>query len=70
MYIPKAFQVSDSRVLTEFIASNSFAALISFVQGSLFATHLPMILDQSQSTQGALLGHVARANRHWQAFDG
>ena len=70
MYIPKAFQVSDYRVLAEFIASNSFATLISSVQGSLFATHLPLILDQSQSSQGILLGHVARANRHWHAFDG
>ncbi len=70
MYTPKAFQVSDSRVLAEFIANNSFATLISSVQGSLFATHLPLILDQSRSSQGALLGHVARANRHWQAFDG
>ncbi len=70
MYIPKAFQIADSRVLAEFIASNSFATLISSVQGSFFATHLPLILDQSQSSQGALLGHVARANRHWHAFDG
>lgn len=70
MYIPKAFQVSDSRVLAEFIANNSFATLISPVQGSLFATHLPLILDQSRSSPGTLLGHVARANRHWQAFDG
>ena len=70
MYIPKAFQVSDSRVLAEFVANNSFATLISSVQGSLFATHLPMSLDQSRSSRGVLLGHVARANRHWQAFDG
>lgn len=70
MYIPKAFQVSDSGVLAEFIASNSFATLISSVQGSLFATHLPLILEQYRSSPGMLLGHVARANRHWQAFDG
>ena len=70
MYVPKAFQVSDSRVLADFIASNSFATLINSVQGSLFATHLPLILDRSRSSQGALLGHVARANRHWHAFDG
>ena len=70
MYIPEEFQVSDSRVLADFIASNSFATLISPMQGSLFATHLPLILDQSSSKEGVLLGHVARANRHWQAFDG
>ncbi len=27
MYVPKAFQVSDSRVLADFVASNSFATL-------------------------------------------
>ena len=70
MYTPKAFQVSDSRVLADFIASNSFATLVSTVQGSHYATHVPLILDQSPPKKGVLLGHVARANRHWQAFDG
>lgn len=70
MYIPKAFGVSDRSVLDEFITSNSFATLISTVDGTLFATHLPLILDRTASPQGVLLGHVAHANPHWQAFDG
>jgi transcriptional regulator len=47
MYIPKAFQVSDSSVLEAFITSNSFATLVSTVDGTLFATHLPLILDRT-----------------------
>jgi predicted FMN-binding regulatory protein PaiB len=43
MYIPKAFHVSDTPVLEEFIASNSFATLISPVNGTLFATHLVVV---------------------------
>ena len=70
MYIPKAFQVSDSAVLDAFITHNSFAMLVSTVDGTLFATHLPLILDRTQSWQGVLLGHVARANPHWRVFDG
>ena len=70
MYIPKAHQISDRAILDEFITMNGFATLISTVDGSPFATHLPMILDRTESAQGVLLGHVARANPHWRAFDG
>jgi Putative FMN-binding domain len=70
MYIPKAFQVLDSAVLDAFITHNSFAMLVSTVDSTLFATHLPLILDRTQSSSGVLLGHVARANSHWRAFDG
>ena len=65
MYIPKSFQVTDPEVLAAFIRAHSFATLVSAVDGTPFATHLPLLLDQ-----GTLLGHVARANPHWQAFDG
>jgi len=70
MYIPKAFAVSDRSSLEAFIAEHSFATLVSIVGNAPFATHLPLILDPSQSPHGALLGHVARANPHWRAFDG
>ena len=70
MYIPQSFEVSDESVLDDFIASNSFAILISTINGSPFATHLPLILDRTESPQGVLLGHVARANPHWRVFDG
>jgi transcriptional regulator len=70
MYIPNAFHVSDSSVLDEFIMHNSFATLVSTVDGTLFATHLPLILDRPHSSQGVLFGHVARANPHSRAFDG
>jgi transcriptional regulator len=70
MYIPQAFRVTDQQILHEFIASNSFATLISLVEGKPFATHLPLLFDRARSAQGTLLGHVARANPQWRAFDG
>lgn len=70
MYIPKSFQVTDPEVLAAFIRTHSFATLVSTGEGTPLATHLPLLLDQSAGPQGVLLGHVARANPHWQAFDG
>jgi transcriptional regulator len=70
MYIPEAFRVTDLQTLHEFIERHSFATLVSSVEGKPFATHLPLLFDQTRSAHGALLGHVARANPQWHAFDG
>jgi transcriptional regulator len=69
MYTPKAFEVTDGPLLDEFIALNSFATLVSNLDGKPFATHLPLVLDRSLSAKGSLLGHVAIANPHWHAFE-
>jgi transcriptional regulator len=70
MYIPQAFRVTDLQTLHEFIERHSFATLVSSVEGKPFATHLPLLFDRTRSVHGALLGHVARANPQWHAFDG
>jgi transcriptional regulator len=70
MYIPKAFHIDDLQVIHEFIDSNSFATLVSTVDGVPFATHLPLLCDRTRSPHGVLLGHLARANPQWHAFDG
>ena len=46
---------------------NSFAALVSVLEGELVATHLPIIVTAQDETV-TLLGHVARANPHASAF--
>ena len=70
MYCPKAFAVSDPEQLQRFIERYSFATLVNTVDGHPFATHLPLLLDPSTSAHGALLGHMARANPQWRAFEG
>jgi transcriptional regulator len=62
MYIPAAFQETDQGKLHDFIEGHSFGLLVSTVQGALFATHLPFLLDREEN---CLLGHLARANPHW-----
>ena len=70
MYCPKSFRVSDPAVLFEFMEHYSFATLVSTIENTPFASHLPLITDRDNAPQGALLGHMARANPHWQTFDG
>src|SRR5919199_972395 len=68
MYIPAAFREDRLEVLHAHIREHSFGTLISQVNGELFATHLPFLLDAARGPKGTLLGHMARANPHWQAF--
>ena len=68
MYIPPAFAETDLAKLHDFIEQNSFGLLVSQVEDKPFATHLPFLLDRNAGPQGTLIGHVARANPHWQHF--
>ena len=68
MYIPAAFREDRLEVLHAHIREHSFGTLISQVSGELFATHLPFLLDAARGPKGTLLGHMARANPHWRAF--
>jgi transcriptional regulator len=68
MYIPAAFRETRLDVLHRLIREHSFATLISQVDGELFATHLPFLLDPTRGANGTLRGHMARANPHWRSF--
>jgi transcriptional regulator len=68
MYIPAAFRETRPEVLHALIREHSFATLISRLDGQLFATHLPILLDAARGPHGTLVAHMARANPHWHAF--
>ena len=68
MYIPAAFRESRPEALHELIREYSFGTLVSVVDGELFATHMPFLLDAERGPNGTLVGHLARPNPHWQSF--
>ena len=70
MYIPKSFSETDQSKLHAFIEQNSFATLVSVDGGVCVASHLPLLLDRHDGTNGLLIGHMARANPQWQQADG
>lgn len=67
MYVPSHFAENDPEVLHSFIEKNGFALLISPREGEPFATHLPILLHRKEKV---LIGHMARANPHWQGAEG
>ncbi|MFO0851228.1 MAG: FMN-binding negative transcriptional regulator [Gemmataceae bacterium] len=70
MYVPPHFAQTDPATLHAFIERHSFGLLVSDAGGEPFATHLPFLLDRTAGPQGTLVGHLARANPHWQTLEG
>jgi len=70
MYKPRHFDMDDRQVISDFMRAQSFALLVSTTDGVPVASHIPLLLDETGNGKGKLLGHLAKANPQWQAFDG
>jgi transcriptional regulator len=68
MYRPKDFQEDDVDKLVAFIQANSFATLVSIVDGIPFASHIPLVTTLQENVV-KLIGHLAKQNPQWQAFE-
>ena len=68
MYVPAAFREDRIEVLHALMREHSFATVVSNGESGLVATHLPILLDAGRGPRGTLVGHMARANPHWQSF--
>lgn len=68
MYIPAFNRVHDRKKINAFIHTYGFAAIITQENGSLWASHLPVLLDEETGEQGMLRSHMARANVQWKQF--
>lgn len=68
MYIPKANEEKRIPVMRELIAAHPLATLVTLGAAGLFATHLPMMLEDDGSEFGMLQGHIARGNLQWREF--
>lgn len=67
MYRPTAFQEADVDKLIAFMRANSFATLVSIVDGSPFASHIPLVITIQEDVV-KLTGHLAKPNPQWQDF--
>ena len=70
MYVPSAFSETNLATLHEAIERHSFAVLFSGADADLVASHLPLLIERTAGPYGTLLGHMARANDHWQRAAG
>lgn len=65
MYVPAHFAADDASV-EELLEHPGAADLVTPTADGLVATYLPWVFDPHRGEHGALLGHVARNNAHWQ----
>lgn len=68
MYVPAHFEVTDREKLFAVIREFSFATVVTQESGEPFASHLPILLDETDAERPRLLGHMARANAQWKHF--
>lgn len=70
MYVPPRFTQADREECLALIEREPFGLFVTAAaDGAPFATHIPFHLRR-RGDEAVLAGHVARANSHWQAFDG
>lgn len=66
VYTPTHFAVEDREVLFDHIERTGLALLIGVGAEGPLASHAPMLLERDQGANGRLVGHLAKANPHWQ----
>ncbi len=69
MYIPEAFAESDPDVLAAAIGAARVGHLVSSSAQELESTLLPLLWEAG-GDHGRLVGHIAKANRHWERLAG
>ena len=69
-YVPRHFRLDDPAALEAFVAANAFGTLVSAGAAGLSVSHLPFLPERGGDGRRRLLGHVARANAHWQELEG
>jgi transcriptional regulator len=68
MYIPRHNEENRVSVMHALMLSRPLGTLVTLGASGLFASHIPMILEDDGSEFGILKGHISRANTQWRDF--
>jgi len=67
MYIPELYKNENQEEIQKFIHDNGFAILVNQTNGKLWATHIPLVLEEKDGKQ-ILAGHVSKLNPQGESF--
>jgi transcriptional regulator len=67
MYIPELYKNENQQDIQNFIHQNGFGILINQTDGKLWATHIPLLLEEKNGKQ-FLVGHISRENPQAESF--
>jgi transcriptional regulator len=68
MYIPRHNEEKRVPVMQALMVAHPLATLVTLGAQGLFASHIPMVLEDDGSEFGLLKGHISRANAQWRDF--
>lgn len=68
MYIPRANEEKRVSVMRALMVSQPLATLVTLGASGLFASHVPMVLEDDGSEFGVLKCHISRGNAQWRDF--
>ena len=68
MYIPPRYRESDRAVALAVIQNPGWGYLVGIADGRPMSDHLPFMVEGPEGEE-KLVGHMARANPHWQTFE-
>jgi transcriptional regulator len=69
MYIPPLFREDDRTMLHAMIRAARLSMMVSNgADGFPEVSYLPLLFDETDGVNGALVGHLARANPHWKSL--
>ncbi len=69
MYIPYLYKNENQQEITQFLLKNSFGILVNRTNGKLWATHIPLELEQTNDGKSILFGHISKENPQWESFE-
>jgi transcriptional regulator len=69
MFIPELYKNEDKESIHKFLKENAFGLLINQTNGKLCATHIPLELEINTKGEEVLMGHIAKENPQWTAFE-
>lgn len=67
MYIPELYKNENQEEIQNFIHQNGFGILVNQTNGKLWATHIPLLLEEKDGKQ-LLVGHISKANPQAESF--
>ena len=70
VYTPSHFEISERAAIARLMHDYPFATLITPATPEPRISHVPLLLVPGCEPHGTLIGHVARANPHWNDASG
>ena len=70
LYTPSHFAMTDRAAVARLVHDHPFATLVTPSSPEPYVSHLPLLLVPDCEPHGTLLGHMARANPHWEHASG